>query len=105
MMDSRVVFARAIDSQFERLGRDATYPSVGDPERIVRVIPRRPESMLALGDDHIHAEDPQFEFRVSEVNQPLVDDVIILDNTAYRIVEEPTLDLHQLVWRVETLAQ
>lgn len=60
--------------------------------------------MLGLGDDHLHAEDPMFEFRVSDIHQPLVDDEIMLDNTTYRIVEEPMLDLHQLVWIVETLA-
>jgi len=87
------------------LGRDALYPSLDDPLRTVRVIPRRPERMLALGDDHIHAEDPQLEFRVSEVSSPARGDEITLDGKTYRIEEEPRLDLHQLVWITDTLSR
>lgn len=46
----------------------------------------------------MHAEQPQLEFRVSEVSSPSRGDEIEIDGRVYRIEAEPRLDLHQLVW-------
>ena len=96
-------FKKAIDSQFSHLGRMATYlkPLSGSQE--IRVIARRPEQLFELGDGHLHAEDPQLEFRVSEVATPSRGDEIHIDGRIYRIESEPRLDLHQLVWITESL--
>jgi hypothetical protein len=69
-MDSKTRFAKAIDSQFAHLGRAAVYiKSLSEPQDII-VIARRPEQLFELGDGHLHAENPQLEFRVSEVSSP-----------------------------------
>jgi hypothetical protein len=46
----------------------------------------------------MHAENPQLEFRVSEVSSPSRGDEIHIDGYIYRIESEPRLDLHHLVW-------
>lgn len=97
-MDSRARFARAIDSQFRHLGREATYIPQAQAARTIRVIARRPEQLFELGEGRVHGEDPELEFRVSEVPQPCRGDEIHLDGRAYRLEAEPRLDLHQLVW-------
>ncbi|WP_086930616.1 head-tail joining protein [Agarilytica rhodophyticola] len=102
-MDSRMIFSRAIDSQFTRLGRDAMYVSSASPPYECRVIPRRPEHLLSLGEHRVHTEDPHIEFRVSEIPSPVKGDEIIVDGRTYRIEEEPRLDQHQLIWHTETL--
>ncbi len=97
-MNSRARFARAIDSQFRHLGREATYVPATQAAMTIRVIARRPEQMFELGEGRVHGEDPELEFRVSEVPQPCRGDEIHLDGRAYRLEAEPRLDLHQLVW-------
>jgi len=97
-MDSQSRFRRAIDSQFNHIGRDATYTQSNSQSLSVRVIARRPEQLFELGDGHMHAEQPQLEFRVSEVSSPSRGDEIEIDGRVYRIEAEPRLDLHQLVW-------
>lgn len=98
-----MIFSRAVDSQFTRLGRDAVYISQTTPPQSIRIIPRRPERLLSLGEDRVHAEDPHIEFRVSEVSSPVRGDEIILEGRTYSIEEEPRLDQHQLIWHTETL--
>jgi hypothetical protein len=102
-MDSKTRFAKAIDSQFAHLGRAAVYiKSLSEPQDII-VIARRPEQLFELGDGHLHAENPQLEFRVSEVSSPSRGDEIHIDGRIYRIESEPRLDLHQLVWVTDSL--
>ena len=101
-MKVKARFAKAIDSQFNRLGRDAIYIHNGSKQNI-RVIARRPEQLFELGEGKMHAEKPQLEFRLSEVSSPSRGDEIHIDGKVYRIEEEPRLDLHQLVWSVDTI--
>ena len=75
---------------------------INTPKQI-RVIPRRPEQVFELGEQRMHGEKPQFEFRVLEVPTPVRGDEIELGGRVYQITEEPQLDLHQLIWGVETL--
>ena len=102
-MDSKARFSRAIDSQFHHLGREATYIDSTSNSQSIRVIARRPEQLFELGDGHMHAENPQLEFRVSEVVSPSRGDEIHIDGRIYRIEAEPRLDLHQLVWFADSL--
>ena len=97
-------FAHALDSQFRHLGREALYRRYPDgTTHPIRVIARRPERAFELGDNRMHGEDAQLEFRVSEVASASRGDEIQIDDRTYRIESEPRLDLHQLVWVTETL--
>lgn len=102
-MNAKARFQKSLDSQFKHLGHKAIYVSTAGDRQPIRVIPRRPEQLFELGESQLHAENPQLEFRVSEVQSPARGDEIELDSKTYRIEAEPRLDLHQLVWLVECL--
>lgn len=70
-MISKARFSKAIDSQFVRLGRNAAYVNPLSNPLDILVIARRPEQLFELGEGHMHAENPQLEFRVSEVSSPV----------------------------------
>ena len=103
MISSSERFSRAIDSQFQHLGTDAEYHSVSGAVQSVRVIARRPEDIYELGEGRIHAENPIFDFRVSEVPEPQTGDQICLFGQCYRIETEPQIDQHHLIWTAESL--
>ena len=64
------VFAGAVDATFAAFGIDATFtPAGGDPVG-VRVIARRPDTIVGFGETRIHAETATFEVRASEVAEP-----------------------------------
>ena len=64
------VFQGAVDATFAAFGIDAVYtPAGGDPVS-VRVIARRPDTIVGFGDTRIHAETATFEVRASEVANP-----------------------------------
>ena len=94
-------FAKAINSQFHHLGREATYIIHNGSEQSIHVIARRSEQLFELGEGKMHGEKPQLEFRLSEVASPSRGDEIHIDGRVYRIEEEPRLDLHQLIWAVD----
>jgi len=100
---ARRAFTKAIDSQFERLGCEATYIASSQSPLTIRVIARRPEQVFELGEGRLHGENPQLEFRVSEVSSPSRGDEIHIDGRIYRIEAEPRRDLHQLVWVADSL--
>ncbi|MEJ2446205.1 MAG: hypothetical protein P8Y42_22600 [Exilibacterium sp.] len=104
MTDAKARFAKAIDSLFIQLGREAVYRPVEGTPFPIRVIARRPEKVFDLGEGRIHAEDPQLEFRVSEVASPSRGEHIEFDELLYRIEAEPRLELHHLVWVVDALS-
>ena len=100
-------FERAIDSQFSHLGKNATFHARSNNDssvlKDIKIIARRPDGYFDLGEESIHAENPQFEFRVSEVASPSRGDEVHLNGKVYRIEEDPRLDLHQLVWIAKAL--
>ena len=64
------VFQGAVDATFAAFGIDAVYtPAGGDPVP-VRVIARRPDTIVGFGETRIHAETATFEVRASEVASP-----------------------------------
>ena len=100
-------FERAIDSQFSHLGKKATFHARSNTDssvlKDIKIIARRPDGYFDLGEESMHAENPQIEFRVSEVASPSRGDEVHLNGKIYRIEEEPRLDLHQLVWIAKAL--
>jgi len=63
-------FAGAVGATFVAFGIDAVYtPAGGDPVP-VRVIAKRPDTIVGFGDTRIHAETATFELRASEVAKP-----------------------------------
>lgn len=101
-------FKRAIDSQFEHLGRLARYvsqdSSLNSPIDIL-VIARRPEELFEFGETRMHGELPQLEFRKSEIDNPKRGDQIHIGERAYRFEGEPELERHHLVWVVSALSE
>ncbi len=68
------VFAGAVDATFAAFGIEAVYtPAGGDPIP-VRIIARRPDTIVGFGETRIHAETAIFELRASEVANPQPDD-------------------------------
>jgi hypothetical protein len=63
-------FQGAVDATFAAFGIEAVYtPAGGDPIP-VRVIARRPDTIVGFGETRIHAETATFELRASEVANP-----------------------------------
>ena len=94
-------WASMIDDCFQRLGVGATYtPDGGDP-MAVRVIVKRPDEIVGLGDIRIHSETALFDVRVSEVPAPRPDDALVVGGVTYAIQGEPVRDRERLVWTIE----
>ena len=64
------VFEGAVDATFAAFGIDALYTPAGGEPVPVRVIARRPDTIVGLGETRIHAETATFELRASEVANP-----------------------------------
>jgi hypothetical protein len=97
------VFEGAVDATFAAFGIDATYtPASGEPVS-VRVIAKRPDTIVGFGETRIHAETATFEVRASEVANPRPDDQLTLGGDAFVIQGEPERrDPDRLVWSVDT---
>ena len=94
-------WARMIDDCFQRLGIEANYvPQGGDP-MAVRVVAKRPDEIVGLGDTRIHAETAIFDVRVSELPAPRPGDTLVVDGVTYAIQGEPVRERERLVWTVE----
>jgi hypothetical protein len=64
------VFAGAVDATFAAFGIDALYTPAGGEPVSVRVIARRPDTIVGFGETRIHAGTAMFELRASEVASP-----------------------------------
>jgi hypothetical protein len=96
------VFAGAVDATFVAFGIDGVYtPTGGDPVP-VRVIAKRPDTIVGFGETRVHAETATFEVRASEVANPRPDDQLIVDGETFVIQGEPERrDPDRLVWTVD----
>ena len=96
-------FAETIDTVFAEFGLDASYiPQVGDPS-VVRVLPRRGDSLLDLGQTQIAIDSLFFELRRSESITPAEDDRLEINGQTYLIQAEPRIeDVSSLVWILDT---
>jgi hypothetical protein len=97
------VFQGVVDATFAAFGIDALYmPAGGDPVP-VRVIARRPDTIVGFGETRIHAETATFEVRTSEIASPRPNDQLTVAGDNFVIQGEPERrDTDRLVWTLDT---
>jgi hypothetical protein len=97
------VFRDAVDVTFAAFGIDATYTPAGGEPVPVRVIARRPDTIVGFGETRIHVETATFELRASEVANPRPDDQFTVGGDTFVIQGEPERrDPDRLVWTLDT---
>lgn len=79
----------AVDATFAALGIDATYTPAGGEPVPVRVIARRPDTIVGFGDTRIHAETATFEVRASEILSPRAGDQLTVGGQTFVVRSEP----------------
>jgi hypothetical protein len=96
------MFVGAVDATFAAFGIDAFYtPAGGDPIP-VRVIARRPDTIVGFGETRIHAETATFEVRASEVANLRPDDQLIVNGQTFVVQGEPERrDPDRFVWTID----
>ena len=96
------VFQGVGDATFAAFGIDAVYtPAGGDPIP-VRVIAKRPDTIVGFGETRIHAETATFELRASEVASPLPGDQLAVSGEIFVIQGEPERrDPDRLIWSLD----
>jgi hypothetical protein len=68
----------------------------------VRVIAKRPATIVGLGNTRIHAETATFELRASEVASPWPDDPLIVDGATFVVQGRAGMKgSGRLVWTVD----
>ena len=78
-----------MDATFTAFGIDATYTPAGSEAVSVRVIARRPETIVGFGGTRIHAETATFELRTSEVASPRPGDQLAVGADTFVVQGEP----------------
>jgi hypothetical protein len=97
------VFEGAVDGTFAAFGIDAIYTPAGGDPLPVRVIARRPDTIVGFGESRIHADTATFELRVSDVANPRPDDQLTVGRETFVIQGEPERrDPDRLVWMLDT---
>jgi hypothetical protein len=96
------VFQGAVDATFAAFGINAVYtPAGGDPVS-VRVIARRPDTIVGFGATRIHAETATFEVRANEVPDPRPGDQLAAGGETLLMQGEPERrDPDRLVWMLD----
>jgi len=96
-------FAGAVDATFAAFGINAVYTPAGGEPVSVRVIARRPDTIVGFGETRIHAETATFEVRASEVASPSPGNQLIVDGQTFVVQGEPEQrDPDRLVWSLDT---
>jgi hypothetical protein len=96
------VFQGAVDPTFAAFGIDALYSPAGGEPVPVRVIARRPDTIVGFGETRIHAETATFEVRASEVPDPRPDDQLTMDGKTFLVQGEPERrDPNRVVWTLD----
>jgi hypothetical protein len=96
------VFQGAVDATFAAFGIDALYTPAGGEPVPVRMIPRRPDTIVGFGDTRIHAETATFELRASEIADPHPDDQLTIGSESFVVQGEPQRrDPDRLVWNLD----
>ena len=97
------VFQGAVDATFAAFGIDAVYAPAGGEPVPVRVIARRPDTIVGFGETRIQAETATFEVRASEVGSLRPGDHLIVGSETFVVQGEPERrDPNRLVWTLDT---
>ncbi len=96
-------FDLVVERNFFVMGEDATYtPASGDPITI-KVMPRRPDEILDIGDTMIVTGTNVFELRVADIAAPAENDTITFKGKSYIVQGEPQArDSDRLIWTLNT---
>ena len=96
------VFLGAVDATFAGFGIDAVYTPAGGEPVGVRVIARRPDTIVGFGETRIHTETATFELRASDPASPRPGDQLIIDGQTFVVQREPERrDPDRLVWSLD----
>ena len=96
------VFQGAVDATFAVFGIDALYTPAGGEPVSVRVIAKRPDTIVGFGKTRIHAEAAMFELRASKVASPRPDNQLTVDGQTFIVQGEPERrDPDRLMWHVD----
>jgi hypothetical protein len=96
------VLQGAVNATFAAFGIDALHTPAGGEAVQVRVIARRPDTIVGFGDTRIHAETVTFEVRGSEVPTPRPGDQLMLGGETFIVQGEPERrDPDRLVWALD----
>ena len=97
-----MVFQGAVDATFAAFGIDALYTPAGGEPVGVRVIARRPDTIVGFGETRIHTETATFEVRASEVANPRPSDQLTFAGKISVVQGEPERrDPDRLVWTLD----
>jgi hypothetical protein len=95
-------FTCAVDATFAAFGIAAVYTPAGGEPVPVRVIARRPNTIMGFGETRIHAETATFEVRASEVANPRQGDQLTIGGESFVVQGEPERrDPDRLVWSLD----
>ena len=96
------VFQGAVNATFVAFGIGALYTPAGGEPVSVRVIARRPDTIVGFGETRVHAETATFEIRTSEIANPRPGDQLTVDGETFMVQGEPERrDPDRLVWTVD----
>jgi hypothetical protein len=96
-------FPGAVDTTFAAFGIDAVYAPAGGEPAPVRVIARRPDTIVGFGETRIHTEGATFEVRAREVANPHPGDQLTVGGDNFVVQGEPERrDPDRLVWNLDT---
>jgi hypothetical protein len=96
------MFQGAVDATFAAFGIDVVYTPAGVDPISVRVIARRPDTIVGFGETRIHAETATFELRASEVASPRPDDQLTIGAETFIVQgKSQRRDPDRLVWSLD----
>jgi len=93
-------FKKAVDSQFKQLGESALYQN-----REVLIFLLRPDIVVSVGFAKSHTATNSMKIRISDAPELKVNDVIIYNDTVYKVSQEPQKDTNNLIWSFEVVCE
>ena len=95
-------FQGAVDATFAAFGIDAVYTPAGGAPVSVRVIAKRPDTIVGFGETRVHAETATVELQASDIASPRPDDQLTVGGETFVVQGEPERrDPDWLVWSLD----
>lgn len=104
-MDNREILEKAIDDCFEHLGVDAVYSREGAFSTSIVVLKSASDTEYEFRDGTMVGNIAKFEIRIEDVERPLPNDFITVDDLRYKVFGEPTRNLERRAWDVEGILE